>query len=587
MARKMARVHNSKKEGNDHKPRRFTMAPSKELVRDADTTREVIDGDDIQLNREGTASVAMLECTNSSTESATTNELAPLLHVVASTWSDVVRQKLPVEACIQDNTPTPIQLVYETLAPMLEQLRDTASDSATASQQAVSALSQLGMLTPYRQLCASVTMHSRQGDDQADIVDYPKQQQLRTCKVQVMVRLQLWSSLGPAFMSHYAAALAAATTTTTTKKSKKKKKQKRKQPQQPNENNNGVLFQDVAAILSLAAMRLSPDLPFVDCLQECLPKSLLPLTASTPYSTNNDKIDCINNELSADTLQRIFDHFEVQNPHLESHDDDTPVAPLSPVKRVHMKKRKAAAAAAAAAAKQAAENKQPPKTAASNESKHQSKDSSISSSNSWAGSLSRRGLTRPVSRTQNSLLAADGKLSRSRFVGSHFNQTLSNASSLFRQVQVPNGSNINTNNSRRLAATNTAATAKQSQSLSRKRPVPTQITTSTAGRIYSSSSSSRRAPKPSNSSSSISRGSIVHETPATKTARPRRNDCRVPETLRQPPVRTHSRNITAMGSNNNSNNDNKGIANAGQPDSLQSNANLVAHAFRAVQQRKR
>jgi hypothetical protein len=535
-------------------------------------------------------------------ETATSASSRPTIN--SNTWDGLVQQKLKLQVCVDENNPSPSKLIYGTLPTLLQHISLFESVESKQLEVIVHTLLRQGILLPYASLVAKMN----QQDDPASsspTSTTDTAQKLRTLQVQAMVRLQLWSSFGEAFCEEYAKV------NENGQAKEQRRKHKKKQHKKLNVLPADLLLQHTMQILSLTAFRLAPNRPFALFLQECLPKSLL-LSSSV-------------NKLPRDTLPRIFDNFEVPNPYLARKDDSAAATATaaslnlvpSPQRRSIMRKRKAAAKQSLQAQNDLAHQQAQEKAKAKAESE---KEHAKLAGTARAGSdttrsiipgmsLSSMSLTQPVvaSRTKNSLLARDGNLARSRFVGSHFNtNALTNASSLFRQVQVtdrrqqqqrqtvattaPGTNNNNKNNSNN-----------KTQSLSRKRAVPSKSTSlsSSASTMASSSGSNSNSRSKENPNAMLSpvarrvvhetpnksksmlppvpRRVLVHETPnkskSTAMLAHRRNNI-VLETPAKQPARSNSLLFAATTTNT-------------DDESQQSNASLVAQAFRAVQQRKR
>jgi hypothetical protein len=512
---------------------------------------------------------------NDTATSASTRLTGPI-----NTWDGLVQQKLQhqLQACIDENNPSPSKLIYGTLPTLLKQVSLFESVESKQLETIVHTLLRQGILLPYASLLALIDQPD--GDPASSTMDTA--QKLRTLQVQAMVRLQLWSIFGDAFVELYAST---AVTDKVQGKGKNKKKQKKKLNVLPED----LLLQHVMQILSLTAFRLAPNRSFALFLQDCLPKSLL----------------LSSNKLPSDTLERIFDNFEVPNPYLAGQDESAVATTSanfvpSPQRVCIVKKQKAAAKEALQkqkdlAMKQAqekAEEKAKAKAKADSDKAHAK--STAAARDFIPGFPSSMSLTQsqPVvaSRTKNSLLMGrDGNLARSRFVGSHFNTNLTNASTLFRQVQVSDRRQQQKSASATKKKSNNNNTNNKSQSLSRKRPVPSKSTslsssasTSTMSSSSGSNDSQRRSQQKQNENvmpppPAISRR-VVHETPSkSKASMPRRNNI-VLETPRQPARRNNSRIFASV-------DDSDVKYDTGRPE--ESNASLVAQAFRAVQQRKR
>jgi hypothetical protein len=526
------------------------------------------------------ASAADAASDNAANETATAISTRPT--GPTNTWDRLVEQKFQLQACIDENSPSPSKLIYGTLPTLLQQVSLFESVESKQLQIIVQALMRQGILLPYASLLELI---NQQDDDPASTSSTTDTaQKLRTLQVQALVRLQLWSSFGEAFAELYVSQVEVKAKGT--KQRLKKKKQNKKLKVLP----ENLLLQHTMQILSLTAFRLAPNRSFALFLQECLPKSLMPSSSAS--------------KLPLGTLERIFDNFEVPNPYLAPQDDDAPAVTTalnfvpSP-RRVAIVKKQKAAAKEALQAKKDLEMKEAEEKAAERAKAKAKADSDKAHAKATAaakefipGFSSSMALTQPVvaSRTKNSLLMGrDGNSARSRFVGSHFNTNLTNASTLFRQVQVSDrrqqqqrqsgvpANKINSNNNK-------------SESLSRKRPAPSKSTSlsSSASTVSSSSGSNSSRSSHSNQKQKSNENAmlppppisrrVVHETPnkSKPTSMAHRNNI-VLETPRQPARRNNSRIFAT-----NKNDKNESIGRTGE-----SNADLVAQAFRAVQQRKR
>jgi len=220
---------------------------------------------------------------------------------------------------------------------------------------------------------------------------------LRTIQLQVSLRLALWHWAGEAlFTKQYLKSCIGS--------AKKSKKKIAKQEDDPSSSAVLLLLNDIVGLLQLAIVKISTDdAEVMQFLMTCIRQA-----------------DC---EALPAVTQQIWDYFEKPNPYLappqqpnESKDalDRILALDLSPTKK---KKKRAVPAAAAKK-----ENQEP-------NNKKQKKDENNSLLPFKVS------LTAPTRRTNSLLLNGSA---RSNFVGSHFNSSLSNASSLFRQVPAVN-----------------------------------------------------------------------------------------------------------------------------------------------------
>jgi hypothetical protein len=245
-----------------------------------------------------------------------------------------------VPACVEKGTPTVKQVVA------------TIGEHFNRDINKLNSLMQL--LVPYDQL------REQKGT---------KSSFLRSIQVQAGLRLLLWSSGSQTdFVAAHAAQLGR----------KKKKKKAAAQQQQAQD----IVFHEMISVLTLAAFMLSQSEPFSGFLKDTL-----------------GIFHCCK-----DTVQRLFDHFEVPNPFVKQKSMDSLLMSTPPKRTTTKRKREAV--------KKAAEPKpmQPQRKA-----------------NAFLDT-SKVKLTAPVS-SRNALLGN----THSRYVGSHFNTDISN---LLQQVTV-------------------------------------------------------------------------------------------------------------------------------------------------------
>lgn len=210
----------------------------------------------------------------------------------------------------------------------------------------------------------------------------------------------------------------------TKKKRKSRRDNKHKGEQIDNRKDAQCLYNDVVDLLTMVAMKLPQDRPFPVLLRDCLHKSF---NHGAP-----------NSRLPKYVFQSIFENFEVRNPDTMEIEEVV----LFMQKPTPKRKKK----------QQPLQDKlhDGPKGGDTNRSAQlediptnskkqpQNETSAATTSNSQHSSLllQPRMLLAPSSKRKNSLFASgNANGHRSRFVGSHFNTNLTNASSLFREVK--------------------------------------------------------------------------------------------------------------------------------------------------------
>lgn len=226
--------------------------------------------------------------------------------------------------------------------------------------------------------------------------DVSLQQFLRDIQLQVSLRLALWQWAGDLFVKKYNKHCV------TKKKSNKKKNTEKQQPIKDN-TEESFIVNDIIGLLQLACVKLGNETDVVQFFMRCIRRA-----------------DC--EALPAATKQ-IWDWFEKKNPYdtasppkEDSKDSSAGSGILALQLSPPVKKKKKRPATAP----NVKENQPPPPAKEDPEKKQQS--------NSLLPA--RVSLTAPRRRT-NSLLKNGG---RATYVGSHFNSSLSNTASLFRQA---------------------------------------------------------------------------------------------------------------------------------------------------------
>ena len=304
---------------------------------------------------------------------------------------DLIQGKLGCQSCVEENEPTPVALVTHRLRTVINLISRSSLGKRTSKTLQISLIK--ATLDPYDQV-----MKSASNDNNMDAF-------LRRIQMQVLFRFEFWASLGENFVRHY---------------TKLKLVRKRKRAQRLDLNPEGGLIGDIIDLLSLAATKLPQSRPFHVFLYQCLDKSF--------YRTNAAS------QLPKETFQKIFTFFEIANEEeLASLDCVSFTLQPLPLRR---KKKNAGVSSmplngdntSTESSDQAAMIEQ-----FGVQTKRIKPNTPKEDDNLVPNSVA---LFAPASRKRNSLLANNSAQGhRARFVGSHFNTNLSNASSLFREVK--------------------------------------------------------------------------------------------------------------------------------------------------------
>jgi hypothetical protein len=177
---------------------------------------------------------------------------------------------------------------------------------------------------------------------------------------------------------------------------------------------NGRLLQDIIGLLQLGALRLPPQRPFLEFVQQCVSKH--------------------QSEALADDLDTIWETFEVDNPFILKDRDALVPAIISPPLKKPVTTQLRCGSSAPIQQQQMVET--------ATQSKVDRIDCILPVANVSLIAPKRHGL---LPMAKNSLLLGKSK----RFVGSHFNTGLTNVQALFRQVPVPVGGATTTLSSKR------------------------------------------------------------------------------------------------------------------------------------------
>ena len=324
---------------------------------------------------------------------------------------------LQYRQCLETNDPTPQDLVTHRLRAVLQVLSQQKHDN----NDALMILLVKHTLQPFDQLMKELnnvsTASSAKAYTESGSSNDPEDITIRTLECQVMMRLFFWANMGVDFLKLY-------------KKCKLGKKQKKKtgaskEGKAKGTNVANLLFSDVLELLSKAAMRLPQSRPFQGFLTSCLDASFV------DYTLLPEKV-----------FPRIFGHFEIANPYLS--EKEASRVHFKPVGSKNSKPKVSAVIPPPKLPSPAKKEKEnDPMQAKAHSKDVESMDSAKNGrpkkqANATTESDS---FLKPVNlvlptKKRNSLLAGSTAGQRKRFVGSHFNSSLSNINSLFRQVKV-------------------------------------------------------------------------------------------------------------------------------------------------------
>jgi hypothetical protein len=226
---------------------------------------------------------------------------------------------------------------------------------------------------------------------------------IRQVQLQVALRLALWVWGKQAFVTFYQSFYPS-----------NQRKRRGKMKRQSTLEKGGRLLQDIIGLLQLGALRLPPQRPFMEFVQQCVSKQ---------------------HSESIVHLDTVWETFEVDNPFIPKDRDTALVLPIispPPTKKPVTTHRRGDSAPI-----------EQPTTETTTQSKVDRIDCILKVPNISLIATKRRGLL-PTT-TKNSLLLDKGQ----RFVGSHFNTGLTNVQALFRQVPVPLAGATRTQSSKR------------------------------------------------------------------------------------------------------------------------------------------
>lgn len=322
--------------------------------------------------------------------------------------SELVATKLGHTSCVEHNEPTPLALATHRVKAFLQLITKSSAGKSEIKMMRTTLIK--ATLEPYDQVAKNATTTSSSNDNKTRTMEAA----VRHIEAQVLMRLQYWASLGAEFVRLYRSLNLI---------------RKRKRSHLPYSygtlHDNGQvsskgemkLISDIIDLFSLAAIKLPHDRPFQEFLQDCLDKAF---HSGKPSS-----------RLPKNAFQIIYNNFEIVDAEVKASRDFVPFA-LKPLPAAREKKSLPSSkdqianiktinkAGAEASGTDKLEQKQ-------NTTLHKSRDMYIPQAVA---------LVAPDGRKKNSLLGNRNNGQRSRFVGSHFNTNLSNASSLFREVKV-------------------------------------------------------------------------------------------------------------------------------------------------------
>jgi hypothetical protein len=218
---------------------------------------------------------------------------------------------------------------------------------------------------------------------------------IRQVQLQVALRLAFWVWGKHAFVASYQSFY---------QRNQRRSMQKRRgKMKRQSKLKDDRLLQDIIGILQLGALRLPPQRPFLEFVQQCVSK---------------------HQSESLANLETVWETFEVDNPFIPKDRDALVPAMISPPTQKPVTTQKLHGSSAPIQQQQTA--------ATTTQSRVDRIDCILPVSNVSLIAPKRRQGSLPTT-TRNSLLLGRGK----RFVGSHFNTGLTNVQALFRQVPVP------------------------------------------------------------------------------------------------------------------------------------------------------
>jgi len=343
---------------------------------------------------------------------------------------------LGCDTCVEKNEPSPFHLVTHRVQILLQLIHRCQQEPKEKKRMHISLI--------------KATLHSC---DEVNAAGHPfAEATVRSLELQVLLRLQYWATLGKSFAALYRKL-------NLSQRIAGKETNRRKQKS----NSNSVivtasqyLLRDIIDLFTMVALKLPHDQPFPLFLRSCLYKSF-------------------SSQLPKNVYPFIFDHFEVVDSQTMETEEAVQFTQL-PLPRRKKKK--------LTLAKNSSENfKLEEQTVTSDMSNANTAATAI---NETAGKQQYNSLLAqpirimaPVSRTKNSLfVTGSARGQRSQFVRSHFNSSLTNTSSLFREVkavQKYNKPTANSNFRQKLPTTENTSVA----SLNNRKGAKQQMITST------------------------------------------------------------------------------------------------------------
>ena len=350
------------------------------------------------------------------------NDFAAAFGSLRSSIDDSASQQ-PQEQPQKNNVS---QLVEEKLVrPFLyRQWNKNDSSSKTTAAAVKELLKHQSILQPIASLVLLKSQQPSSTNNSTDKDSSSSLPLLHSVQLQVCLRLALWRWAGDLFVKQY-------NKQNWGRKKKKKKAHAHRNRKELQNRPEALLLNDILGLLQLALVRIGTEVEVMQFLQQCLRQE-----------------DC---EAMPTITQQIWEFFEKPNPYKQQQQDQQQLQPdgdavdrllslgLSPPAK---KKKRVAPPPPPPTNK---ENQQPP-AAAPDPKQPKSEDSLLPTTNV--------SLTAAHPRRRPNRLLGGGSDARRSFVGSHFNSSLSNAASLFRQVPAV----VRGSSSSRKAAANSSQT---------------------------------------------------------------------------------------------------------------------------------
>jgi hypothetical protein len=298
--------------------------------------------------------------------------------------NDVEKAKLQYQSCVESRESTTLAFATENIKSLLKKLSQL--------EPPCKKMMEVALMEALIQPCDKVLTSTTALDDNGE-------SSFLNTEAQLLLRLQFWASLGGAFVCRY-------------KKAKLSRKKKRRHRSQPGVAPSHLLFNDVCDLLSMLAMRLTQNKPFASFLQDCLHQSFCDRGSKLPKGL----------------FGQIYRHFEIRDPQSDIAEEFVDFASIKGALPQTRQKRRDSMSTAS--------------SGTSSSGGKLSQKSSIGSEKGDAKLLQdNKGKKRRVTHAGISLVAPKQRRNSllgdgpSHFVGSHFNTSLTNVTSLFREVR--------------------------------------------------------------------------------------------------------------------------------------------------------